>query len=430
MSPVVLEERPFRWSFWPRMFLFLAVFAVGMSLYDWIGENERNDFTRYSLAASRVLYDGGSPYDKEAVGRNYKYCPFNAVILGPFLRFPIPVAQGVWTAINLGLLIWLFRLHWLCARPGPVPWWAWFLSILVSIRFMRSNLDLGQWNTSVYCLAFAGLFYSRRRPWLGGALLGLATVIKYMPAFFLLFLLARRKWKAAAAMILAVLVWALVVPTAILGPRRHSELMGEFHAKGQAEYAEMTEEDRTTGQSLRVTIYSYLTPAILTKDRGWRTINVVSLSPDTAQRITLSLMALFLAAAVGLTAWRATAEPEQRDDRWLAEVGLWFMLLLIVTPEARKAHFLTIFTPTFALCLALAREDTARLARRFAWTGLVGAGVCFFVSFSIVESWTYPEFFKTYGSYGLATAFLAAGCAGILLPALGAGRSRAPNLRT
>jgi hypothetical protein len=40
----------------------------------------------------------------------------------------------------------------------------------------------------------------------------------------------------------------------------------------------------------------------------------------------------------------------------LVEVGLWFILLLSISPEVREAHLLTLFTPVLAL-LALAATD-------------------------------------------------------------------------
>src|SRR5690606_20106953 len=105
----------------------------------------RKDFTQYSLAASRVMFDGQDPYDKDLVERNYKYFPTNAILLRPFINMPFYLGQGIWFAINLALLIGAFTALRSMLLPLKLPWYAYALVIAAGIRAINMNLRLGQW---------------------------------------------------------------------------------------------------------------------------------------------------------------------------------------------------------------------------------------------------------------------------------------------
>src|SRR5690606_14273849 len=142
---------------------------------------------------------------------HYKYFPANAILLQPFTWINIYVAQGIWFALSLGLVIWAFAALRAMLRPTKLPWWVYFITVAVSFRLITMNLRLGQWNTSVFCLSIIGLRYLHARRWWGGVLLGLAITLKFMPAIFLAYLAARRRWRDLLVTCAAVLFWVFLL---------------------------------------------------------------------------------------------------------------------------------------------------------------------------------------------------------------------------
>jgi hypothetical protein len=381
--------------------IFLVWFILGacISLSDWIGHETRCDFSRYSLAASRTLFSGGDPYSREDAQTSYKYFPLNAVLLGPFTKVPDPVAQGFWTATNLMLLgacLWAHRKLW--AKDLRVPWWVWGVALAVGLRFFVKNIRLGQWNTSVYCLSFLGLtaiWACRER--FGAWLVALSAALKYLPSFFVLYLAMRRKWKPAAWMIIAYLFWVLVFPTLVLGVERHTELLGRFYLRATKQYQGMTSPDYTSSHSLRSTLMrmtSEVKPRL--PDPDVYDFTVITLPKEVAKRLSEVVAYAVLGLTIGITLFVTRNETSfQRSvDNWAASgetsrgvnllrelllIGLWYTTLLMISPETRQPHFLTLFTPSFALALWLANVSVHPSVRKIV-TVLVAAGIFFILT--------------------------------------------------
>ncbi|MCX7047028.1 MAG: glycosyltransferase family 87 protein [Candidatus Sumerlaeota bacterium] len=428
-------------SIWKRRVLAgvcLLILAVSFTIYGYRRQSKspdgdtgvQRDFTRYSLAAARILCKGESPYQysSKKYRGTFKYFPFNAILLAPLAPLPNPVAQGLWVALNAGLLLWCFSLHSQAARAiTRPPWWVWLIALALAGRFILANLRLGQWNTSVYCLAFGGIFLARRRPWLGGATVGLAAAIKYLPAIFILYFLLRRQWKAAAGAALAFAFWVLVLPSVVIGPARHWQMLQEYRAQANEAYHDMTKDQSVIGYSLRSSLFAYLTPAkIWVGQEGDETnavtVNVADLPPRVAKNVVLIFLTFLVTALVFLSAWTALRLPTERTDLWLLEAGLWFLMFLMVTPEARKSHFLTIFTAAFALAVQIASPQASRATKRLALGALGLAGLAILLGSEIINDTKYPNFFVAHGVFALALLTLAGASYAILWQAAAAPR--------
>lgn len=349
------------------LFLGWLILAGAVSLLDWRADRVRRDFTSYSLQASRTLYGGGDPYARDEARTSYKYFPLNAVLLGPFARLPVPVAQGIWTATNCFLLGFCLYAHrrWM-SRDMRIPWWVWLVALAIAGRFFIKNIRLGQWNTSVYSLSFLGLLaLHRAREVTGAFTLSLAAALKYMPSFFTIYWIARREWRKALLVLLGVMFWILVFPTVILGPTRHGELLGKYWAKATKQYKGMIEAEYTSSHSLRSTIVrltSDVKPRLPEPDRYDFTL--VRLDKNLARALGEAVAVTALGLALLLTVWATRRQsflpPEHRD---LLLVGFWYLTLLMISPESRTPHFLTLFTPGFALALATANPSYPRKLR-------------------------------------------------------------------
>ena len=293
---------PLPLGLWVLLAVLLAGVVTGVA--DARKDQVRGDFAKFSLAAAEVLYEGGNPYDKGEVGKNYKYFPLNATLLGPFTLVPRPVAQGAWFALNLGLLLLALLVHAdFVARWRP-PWWVWVFALALAARFLWQNLKMGQWNTSVYALSIIGIWLAARRPIAGGALVALAGSIKYLPFAFLAAFAMQRNVRAAAGVLAGALLWLLVVPTVILGPQRHAELLGAFRDKARDAYGEMRgQEDVVVGYSLRTTLFRYLHPVSHQDQKITGPIAVVELPKRAASMLADAWVLAAAIPALWLT-WR------------------------------------------------------------------------------------------------------------------------------
>lgn len=442
----VLHKLRAAWARHPvvgHVLLWLALTLV-VSISDAVTGTHRRDFTSYSLAAARVLYSGGNPYSREDVNASYKYFPLNATLLGPFTLLPRALAQGAWTATNailLGWCLWLHRRFW--TGGLRVPWWVWGAAMAVALRFFVKNLNLGQWNTSVYCLSFFGLTaIGAGRPVFGAAWVALAAALKYMPSFFLLYAALRRRWRACAAMLVWFVFWVLVLPTLVLGPRRHYELLCEYRGRAAKTYRGMVSPEYTSSQSLRSTIMrmtSEVKPRLGEAPERYD-VTLVRLPKEVAKALSevlawavlgATMLVTLRAAPLGSPAETANSgAPPRRTEpqgntfgasispvtplarlRELTLIGLWYVTLLMITPEARTAHFLTLFTPAYALGSVLAARALPRRSAR-AVAALLGAAIVFLLLPSQLSSrFEYHLYANGAGCYAWALVVLWWGCA-------------------
>lgn len=402
-----------RWRHLLKWSAFLLVFAIGVAIYDAYKENERGDLTAYSLEASRVMYAGGDPYSKEMVGQNYKYLPLNAVVLGPLTLVPVPLAQGVWLSLNLGLLILCYHNHqMLLHRVKRIPWWVWIIALALTMRYTYASWKMGQWNTPVYALMFTGIVMARRSPFFGGSVIGLAGALKFMPALLVFYYAAMRDWRAFWGLMTGLVFWALVFPTLMLGPARHGELLLGFWEKSQGSYGYMMDTQSVVGESLHATLVGYLTPAPRSNVTGGGDVpfNLVELDPVLARNIVKGLMVAMFATTVMFTWWLGQVGIHKSAVGTFLLVGLWFLVFLSVSPSVRRATMLSMFTPALGLALVLAMKETPPMLRR-----LVGASIGLSFLFMLLGSgFVTGDAFSTWahihGAYTYSVISLMAGC--------------------
>ena len=117
------------------------------------------------------------------------------------------------------LWYWLNELFLLVAALALVRWWralgtelpialAGVIALMYGVVY---SLQMGQVNFVVLALVVVGLWQDQQqRPVIGGALVGLACMLKMSPALFVAWWLLRRRWVAAAAACGAALGYTLL----------------------------------------------------------------------------------------------------------------------------------------------------------------------------------------------------------------------------
>ncbi|MCX7625961.1 MAG: DUF2029 domain-containing protein [Candidatus Sumerlaeaceae bacterium] len=432
------ETHPFR-----AVLALWLVLAIVITVGDAVTGKVRRDFASYSLAAAKTMFQGGNPYSRDEAQTSYKYFPLNATLLWPFTKMPLPLAQGIWTATNatlLGICLWVHRRVW--ARELRVPWWVWAIALAVGLRFFVKNLRLGQWNTSVYCLSFLGLsaiVFGKER--LGAFLSSLAAGLKYLPGFFALYLVLRGRWRAAALMVAGFCFWVLVFPTLVHGPGRHWELLQNYWGRASKQYQGMVSGDYTSSLSLRSTVMR-MTSEVKPRfpDPDTYDFTIVVLPRETARQLSEFVAYVTLASAMFTTllvsrrlAAAQNFEPPSDNPRSsgifqnlteLLLVGLWYTTLLMISPESRMPHFLSLFTPAFALSVALANSAIVGKAKYVVSVLLGVATLSLLLGSEIWEHLRYHLVLKGLGCYAWAQLALWAACILAVLQLTKSGQER------
>lgn len=337
--------------------LLALILVIGAGIYvgvkDARKEKLRADFSTFSLAASRVMFSGGDPYDKEQVEHNYKYFPTNAILLWPFTLISVYTAQGIWYALNLALVIWAFVALRSMLRPIKIPWWVYILTLTISFRLIVMNLRLGQWNTSVFCLSIIGLqFILDGKRW-GAWLLSLAITLKFMPVIFLGYFAVRRRWKDLGMTALATVFWIFILPLIVLGPSRTTELMQKYYSGSVSRVGQMTTGENVSSLSLHSTIYRALTPiTVEIKDRYFRS-NIVNLSRETAGNIAKGIGLIILVSGFMWMARQHRRDNEINPVGELLLIGLCYLMWFLAMPGVRHAQLISIIPLGFAIAAAI-----------------------------------------------------------------------------
>jgi hypothetical protein len=179
------------------------------------GLKGKPDWSDLQREAAHVWEHGHTAPDTAMFG----YLPTTTMALWPFAAWlPGPWGVLAFIASNVGavvLTVWIVYRWWLgAARFAAVPVWP---LALVSVNFAHA-LQANQLTLWMLVLCVGGLtLVARGRSAAGGFCLGLATLIKVVPAILAVYLLLRRQWRAAAVMIVTVIVLDVLPCLAFFG---------------------------------------------------------------------------------------------------------------------------------------------------------------------------------------------------------------------
>lgn len=224
----------------------LALHLVGLWGDTWPAARrvrDGRDYASYHYAV-QVAAQGGDPYDTAALGQAAREERTRKAV-HPFFYPPPFLLVTAWT-LPLGLVegyrawFWLdsaaLLLAWLGLRrwvPGTAALWAGGL-LLAAFSPIPNNHLMGQANLPVLALGVWGLVLAERggrQAVAGGALLGLACMMKMSPGLWVAWWLVRGRWAPALSAVgAAVLLSVLTLP--LLGPagqwRFYTEVLPGF----------------------------------------------------------------------------------------------------------------------------------------------------------------------------------------------------------
>lgn len=208
----------------------------------------RTDLTAYT-AAARVFADGGSAEDayraQSPRGWRYQYPPLLAALLAPISGFSTKTQSllfGLLTAALIILTLVEARAWWRTLerpgdeRPSPLPLFIVIGAIAATALPALNTLQRGQVGVLVVLPLMTGfrMLWTSRTAFgtaLGGVLLAFPAVLKFIPMMpvgiaFLMTVAAtrggasRRFVAGAAGLAAGILLFAAIVPAALIGPER------------------------------------------------------------------------------------------------------------------------------------------------------------------------------------------------------------------
>ncbi|MBN1257657.1 MAG: DUF2029 domain-containing protein [Planctomycetes bacterium] len=369
-----------------------------------------SDFRRYHTAGRAVL-DGTDIYAAE--GRlQFKYLPCFAQCMAPFALLDISTSIYLWYAVIAlgftGMLLITLRL----ALPEKekrkkLSIAVAVLALLITGRFFVDNARLGQINIPVALLAFAGLYcvikgHERK----GGILTAWAACLKFMPIMLIAYYAWQRRWRAVLYGLAGIFLFCFMIPTLTWGWSENWSML-KGYADRRGKMVQSVPQEDAPGQSVPATLNRLLRPVRASSlhesdDRSY-SINFADLPVKTVNMISLAAVILLTI----IVAWQTRPQSKEKRNSQHESIGagLVLILMLLISPEARQAHFITLILP--AGLLAAYVLDNSR--KYLEWALLIIAILLTLGTSSDLIGDAATSYASAYSCVGLAAVLLGVG---------------------
>lgn len=404
------------------MFILLAGVALGVqsarkagfSNAPDAGEKARWNDLRVFYGAGRYAFRQVDIYKTPTSeeGRFYIIPPFFAIVCAPVAALGWKAFYIIWFIISFVGIAASAALCVKIAQPGAKREGLILLSGLVLLLCARpviSDFQNGQVNSLIFTMVAVSLFlFVRKQDAASGIIMALAASIKMTAGIFLLYFLLKGAFKTAGGMVLALAFTLVLLPMLCFGPSRASNLYSSFYGRMVEPFTSVTDAPEVyseAGQSLRAAAGRYLTDTNAAHHTDYEIkVNFASLPEDTVWKMVLAgCVALIIATALCA---RANPANKERRDLTALELGAVLLLMLMVSPMSRKAHFVALLLPFAAGVgyLMLYRSDPQRRSRwRIMLVTLAGAFVVFNLTSPDVVGKRQAALLLAYSSFFFAT---------------------------
>jgi len=358
-----------------------AAYKAGFSNNPEAGPEAKWNDLRIFYGAGRMIFQDINIYKNPTSpeGRYYIYPPFFALVCTPFAALGWKVFVILWVAGSLaaiaGAALLCVKIAWPKASPHSRIIIA-AIALLLCARPIISDFQNGQINSLIFIVIAASLLlYVRKQDAASGIVMAAAASIKLTALIFLPYFVYKRAWKTVAGMTLGLAFTLFILPTALMGPSRTFELYPSFYNKMVSPFASVTDAPEVydeAGQSLRAAASRFLkdTNAAHHFTKEIR-VNFSDLSAQTVWIIVLAAGAL-LTLITALCARFNPSDPARREITGI-ELGSVILLMLMLSPMSRKAHFVALLLPFTAGLAYLVRhwhDQTRKISKRTLLTAI------------------------------------------------------------
>jgi hypothetical protein len=369
--------------FSPHVFwiLWTAIVLIAAAFYYPKAADHRSAFVRWRPQVIK-FWEGENIYDKMI----FPNPPILPITLGPLMALPPVAGAMIWFGIKvvLATIAIVLCLRIVKSPDDAFPPFFQSLVLLLSLRPILGDLHHGNINLLIlFLIVITFEAWRRGHDLLAGLLLGLAISYKVTPALLLVYFAYKRSWKTVGATALGLVLFLLVVPSAIVGPQFNllclrtwvHRMLTPFLVEGNASPMEIN-------QSMVGVLTRLLTeiPPGTNRYDLHLDVNLVSWPP---QLVSYLVKALAL-GLLGLLAFLCrTPTRDRRDPRFLGELSLVVLTMLFISERSWKHHFVTLLLPyTYLVWQLFCQPRTARSR------GLIAAALglsCLFMATTSTE---------------------------------------------
>lgn len=275
----------------------------------------------------------------------HNYLPAFTLLMTPWSLLPLETAIVVFTLLSLGLgaaTLWLLERE-LAVAPAGQPSPATLLGLGLLLPYVTACSVLGAMGlVLLFLIAATWRLAQQGRDGLAGAALGLAAVIKLLPALLILYFLLVRRWGVAVAAVATAGLLGLAVPLLVLGPQPTLELHGQFvsnavlgHSAWTTIHAERPRKASFSNNSLPIVLRRLLSPVNGGKsDTGELYVNLIHLPSPVIAAGYIALAAFFLVGSIAplLRMIRSACHSRTGADRLPTVFAQWCCLMLLLSP--------------------------------------------------------------------------------------------------
>jgi alpha-1,2-mannosyltransferase len=321
---------------------FLLLLVAVLAYAVWRGATGGNDF-KNPYRTARVFWQTGAL----DIAGEPRYPPTIRVLWAPLAALPMGAAAGLWAVLSIGALL---GLPGLLERLSGTPPRRQALAWLAVLTFAFDALALGQSEPVSLWLVTRGLVWARGGRGVAGAgLIGLAAMVKVLPAAFWAVLPARGRAGAAAGGIALTAVAGFALLAGGAGGHRAWTSVAEWQrgvarAEQPWHLVERRNSLRENNESLPIVLartFGDLDPAL-----SRSAVPVLRLPLGTIWAAWGAVL-LLMALAWLWAAWRARRAAPGRA--WLGLFALTAGLVLAVSPIAWPHYFLWLL-PAAVFC--------------------------------------------------------------------------------
>jgi hypothetical protein len=347
--------------------------------------------------AGEIAREGNNPYDTVVLNQTareagfkgpkpYVYHPLFAYLFTPLTLFGPELANALFALGNmvlLGAVIW-YSIPRNQAQKSELL----LLGVVLAANFapLHNTARMGRVDLVVLFLLTVALYsLRRRRAWVGGILIGLATMLKTTPGLLLVYFLWKRQWRAliAGGLVCGIIAglglavsgpqanlvfWkGLTVGEIIPVVRTDDPVVAEFFER-RFESSETLSEftSRLPGHAWNLSL-----PAIARHLLDSQATKVLFSSPALARGLGLGASLLLLLSLLWLTRKPISVQPS--TDLQELEYGLVVTALVLVPTVTWEHHMTLLLLPV----LILARRTLNVPFGDRHWKLWIAFGICY-----------------------------------------------------
>ena len=377
VSRVLARRSRLRWLrlVWATWAVTMTVAAI---LYAWKAADDRSAFVRWRPQILQIS-QGVDIWSADQF--YFPNPPILPLTLYPLMLLPTMVGALLWYVLKVGMVTWsaVTLATMARGRGRPMPAWTLGLVLLLAIRPILSDLQHGNINILILFLIVLGLrLWTLGKDLSAGTVLALAIAYKVTPALFLPYLFYKRSWKTCGALVVGLVLFLLVVPSALMGPSANWRGLMSWRANIISPFVEGDTilSVQEVNQSFPGVASRLLTQPRLDGPHGnnsvERAYNLVAWEPETAALIAKGVALGFVAL---LAVFCRTQTGRRDDPRLLGEFALVVLTMLFVSERSWKHHFVTLLLPYVYLGWRVGSSTTPRRVRAILGGALAVSGL-------------------------------------------------------